>query len=286
MNHCKPETPFPLYGRGGNNDETAVRDVQLFGQWADGAGAVNAPAQLAGGQLWSNENPPNDPRDKEFNGGRPASQRRERLWLVETHVQSVVAQGEAVPVLARPAIASGFNSRRGLAQVQITLANQAGGGTVLLDAGQSLEVYAIGVNASVFAAQNYVEVLPTNIAGLGPLAGIVENVLLSLAILPIEESRGRTAGQFSQWVNIAAGVTQVFPVPPFARKLRIRQSAAGVAAPNFFLAASPAALVQAQVPIGATRQSENVEVGNAIQVRSNVDAVSARLFELVWTIET
>ncbi len=266
---CQPDAPFDLFGRGGKFNQAAKRSPQVYGQFATNGSQVNPSGIIPAGQQWSRKDP----------------ELRERLWLIEMRVRSVVQFGEAVPVLTSTQINNNANSRRGLIQVELGIEHLAGGDVIRMDGGQTLEVYAVGVNAQLFGPTNYVVVNPGEEGTIVPQAGAVENALVGLAILPIEESRDRNTVQFTQWVNVAQGATANVEVPPYARKLQIRQTADGAAAVFWALAPTPAAPMNVQVPVGATRQSDIVDVGNATQLRSDIDAGSARLFELVWTLQ-
>lgn len=264
---CLPRLPFELYGRGGTFNQSARRQVQVYGRFADQVSTVDPPQLVRMGQQWHIKDP----------------EHRERLWLVEMRVRSVVAFGELVPVLPSSAIENGANSRRGLIQLAIEIDNHPGGDILFMDSGQSIELYGTGIGAQLFGSDTYVEVAG-NESTITTFNGTCENAIVGVAILPIEESKDCCRVQFTQWVNVPENTIVTTEVPPYARKLQIRQTNAGAAAAFWTLRTSPSLVIAVELPIGATRQSAVVDVGNATQVVSDTD-VNDRLFQLVWTIE-
>lgn len=271
--NCYPKEAFDIEGRAGTWTQSIAKKIQLFGQ-LEIAGVPNAVGLFGQGRQWQCMEP----------------EGRERLWLVETFVVEAYRNGEGpfFPLTQSQIVsgATGLGSQRGVVQLQVDIENYAGGGRLRMDAGQQVELWAIGLSAQLLTPAGTIEVFPNGGQTIIGLAFAVFDSLFSVAITPIENTRGKKGCQFTTWAHVPINTQAVIEIPAMARRVQIRQTAAGAASAAWTaevtgtLATSPGF----NIPF-VGRQTDIVGLGYATHLRPDLDAANARDFEIVYFME-
>ena len=153
-----------------------------------------------------------------------------------------------------------------------------------MDAGQSIELWAVGINVQLLVPTGTVEVLADG-TFIG-LDGTVFDSATSAAVMPLGLTRGKKECQFTQWHHVPAGQRPLLEIPAFARRVQIRQTGAGNASAAW-TAEVTGVLVASQsftIPF-VGRQTARVLLGYATHLRPDLDPATARDFEVTYIME-
>lgn len=188
------------------------RTLQLFGRVNDGPGTFNR-----------------------YTVNVPALQQKpvredqvcERLWRVRTATTEVVRTAVApVDPLTRNEIIAASPSNTGLRgrgsfKLQLTVGSSAGLTTFECDLGQTIDIYGYQVACDILGPAGAYEVgsRRDQLTQLGP--GTVADAIVGFSLNAIEESVGNREVLYTQHLFIPGGSTFTFPIPRFARKVKI-----------------------------------------------------------------
>jgi hypothetical protein len=163
--------------------------------------------------------------------------------------------------------------------------------TLFFDIGQTIEIVS---DCCVSIAL----MMPVGMAqvGLPPPAAIINalviDAFIKVGIWELEAPIGALGGHFTDTVVVPANTTVAIPVPDGAQEVQIFQSTAGAAALSFTMwYGDPTIIGDAQEhgvisfePV--QRETPIKRVGNATHIRTDLNANDARMFTVVWRIES
>lgn len=273
-----------------------IERIQVFGQWADSEGVINPiirqPSHWA--THWTNKD---------------AICGQSRLWHVRSNSQEVTRVVESATPLsfgqitgesgeALPAGVGALRTPKSKLKLVLVLETAAGQEIYFGDLNQPIEVQANAVTVGWAGPATFVEVTGRDGEGIALMKavpvpaqdGLVVDAIIGVTIEGIEESIGHKEWTFTEPLAVAATVQGSIPVPRGAAAVQITQTTAGAASAQWRQFAAEPAVGGVQVGVipflaGQRRSVDNATLlSDAVLLVTDVDAVAARTFSVVWTI--
>ncbi len=289
----------PLLGRAGVFAQRKI--FQFFTVIRDAGGALVAPTDFVYPQGWNNDYLPQSPGEC-GDGLAPRKHKCERLHRLGTAMQ--IGYRESLIAVINPLTPEQFNAfddgaavaagsvtgGRDYWRVRVEATTVMGKTIFFMDVGQHLELYAFQVKMVLVGPPNAVLITADNEAS-GPnpaqLSGLVQDIRIGGRIEPVEASTGLRDVIFTQWVNVAAGAQVTLPVPKFATRVKIIQDSLGAASGPWDRLVGPPAIalnVGTVAFAGRASREEDRFVGRESSIRTDINALNARLFQVIWTL--
>lgn len=221
----------------------------------------------------------------------------ERLWRIRSTGREVLRfAGNGTTPLTRSQIEQPSQLPAGASANEVThykklikLQSRALTTQLVLDIGQTIELYGFSVDIDILAPANAVEI--SNAPGSADVdrSGLVADTILAVEILAIEAPLGNRVGRFTQHVSVAANTQETIAVPFGAIGVRIIQTPAGTASTawNRFIG-DPA--IHASLNVGVLNFTARVsdlsstEIGDCTHLQTDLDALNDRFYTLIWRI--
>ena len=172
---------------------------------------------------------------------------------------------------------------RSVMRLRILTTDTAKGSELLVDLGQSLELYAEAIRVELLAPTGSVALTD---AAVAPREGLVFDAMCMVRLLRLEASRGARSALLTQTEAIPANEGRTIEVPPAARRLTIYAELPAPAPQTMrWLRGDPSTM---SIGLGVVawdghRPRTEVDVPSASHLR--IDArPQPRVFTLVWTI--
>lgn len=204
----------------------------------------------------------------------------EHLWMVGSTVHEQLTWA---PVPTGPSGTTGLDpARRSVMRLRITARGGAGINVYEVDLGQSLELYAAGLQAELRAPAGSVELTGDDVE---PRQGLLFESQCLLKTLRLEVSRGARSALLTETVHLPGGQAHVRRVPGGARRLTAYASPQVLPPVWQWHRGDPSVTA---VPLGTIAWSLDcprmeVDVPSATHLRIVPDPAD-RVFTLVWTI--
>ena len=205
---------------------------------------------------------------------------QEHLWLVGSTVRERLRWAAAPE---GPRTVGDDAPTRSVMRLRIQTSDTAKGHELLLDLGQSVELFAEAVHVELLAPAGSVALSNEAVA---PRQGLLLDAMCMVRMLRLEGSRGATSALLTQTEAVPAGQGRTLEVPPGARRLTLY---AELPAPTpqtlRWLRGDPATMA---IPIGVVawdggqpRNESDVPSASHLRIEAHPQP---RVFTLVWTI--
>lgn len=265
--------------------------AHVFGTVTPAGGALIADVDLGVGN-WFGKQGPACKGDAQYE----ESLRGPRLWHIRTSAATVVRIAGGVVGPLDPAQISPSNvpagaqlGGSGFLKAEWSLQTDTGFKQFLMDIGEDLEFYGTGASMiRLLAPTGFVLVTPQNQLTAVASAGVVLDTRIGAEVVPIETPIGRSRVRFTQQVAVAAGAQADIDVPRFAKAVTVYQTPAGAASVTWdrqIGAGATGTNVGTLSFTGRTSRLEDTAIGDETVLRTDLDALAARLFTLIWEIE-
>ncbi len=287
----------PLLGRAGVFQQRKV--FQLFAQIRTAAGVFQTPDRNLIPEGWMADYLPQSPGEC-GDGLAPRAHKCERLWRLGTAAQVAYRSGAGPFSPLTPGQLDAFDSGAavpagavtggyGYFRVRYTVSTLIGRHTFFLDVGEMVELYAMQVNATLEGPPGTILVTERNDAESATpaqLTGLVVDARIGAMFMPIEAPTGLRQALYTQIVEVPQNTQVVIPVPKFARSVRIFQDNVGAATAAWERVVGPAAffVVGSVTFTGRTSREIDSPIGRESALRTDLNALNDRLFQVVWTI--
>ncbi|MCA9654691.1 MAG: hypothetical protein KC501_32550 [Myxococcales bacterium] len=205
---------------------------------------------------------------------------QEHLWLVGSTVRE--RQRWAAAPQGPQSVGDGLPTRSGM-RLRILTTDTAKGSELLVDLGQSVELYAEAIRVELLAPAGSVALTDTAVA---LREGLVFDAQCMVRMLRLEASRGARSALLTQTEAIPANEDRTLEVPPAARRLTIyTELPAPAPQTTRWLRGDPStmAIGLGVIAWDGDRPRTEIDVPSASHLR--IDAhPEPRVFTLVWTI--
>lgn len=277
----------PLFGRAALM--SGARSIQMFGSVFTDVGGVLTVApevELPPG-LWARQQTP--------------TQNCERLWRLSSagvSVQRYLANNAPHTPLTNAQIANATSlpagasrSAQAFYKVALDVARSTGFARYIIDIGQTLDIYAYRAEASIIGPLGAIEITPGNIGEESSIRrGLVVDALIGASLLPIEESISNSTFKATQRLSVPINTQSTIAVPRSAVGVKIFQSNVGVSSGDWTKHVGDPAILASTLITGVisfnnrVSLAENSDILDETHLRTDSNAVDARVFSIHWTI--
>ncbi len=290
----------PLLGRAGVFQQRKI--FQFFTQIEDVANVLQVPDQNHYPEGWHNTYQAQSP-GPDGEGLAPRKHKCERLHrigsgmqiayrqsLITTFNPLTQAQFDAFD-LGAPVAPGSVTGGRDFWRVRVEASSVVGRYVFFMDVGQWLELYAFQVKMTLVGPPDAILVTERNMVGgngvVAALSGLVQDIRIGGKIQAIEAATGLRDVTFTQWVEPGIGLAVTLPVPKFAVRVKIIQDNVGAASGAWDrLLGPPAGSINLGTIAFAGRASreEDSFIGRESSIRTDINALNRRLFQVIWTL--
>lgn len=287
-----------LLGRAGIFNQR--KTYQYFAQIRDQAGVFQVPDRNLQPEGWMADYLPVNPGVC-GDGLAPRTQKCERLWRVGTGCQVAYRNGAGPFVPLQPKDFDAFghpgatvapgsvSGGSGYFRIKYQATTLTGSHVFFLDVGQTVELYALQVNSTIVGPPGSILITDRNSSESttpATLTGLVIDARLGAVMMPIESPTGLREGIYTQIIPVAINAQVVIPVPKFAVAVKVYQDNVGAASAPWdrFVGVAPVCNVGTLAFAGRASAESDRLLGRESSLRTDINALNARLFQVVWTI--
>lgn len=292
-------TSVPLLGRAGVFTQRKI--FQLFAQIRDINLIFQTPDRNLLPEGWMVNYLPQSPGECGDGLAPRMHGKCERLWRMGTGCQVAYRSGagpftplstsqfDAFDNPDAPDPAGAVSGGSGYFRARYTISTLTGRDIFFLDIGQTVETYALQVNANIVGPPGSISITAQNdsaSAAPAQLTGLVIDVRIGAVFEPIEAPTGLREGKYTQIIPVPLATIVTVPVPKFARAVRIYQDALGAGSGPWRRFVGPAGGLDVGQIAFAGRASQEVdgEIGRESSLITDANLINARLFQVIWTI--